>query len=170
MSEASRGTSLRWVRKGIELSSAGKYEEALQSFDKALDAVSEDQLDNPEIWLHKAACLYALGRFKEVMGCYEHILQLDFKHFKAWYGMGIILGRFLRHEESLACFETALGIDPGAGDALAGKAACLAYLHRPEEAAACFEKAIQAAPDKPGLRRAMKILQEQGLLPAPKQN
>ena len=61
------------VATGRSLIENGKYEKALEIFEKALILDSE----NPELWNEKGVALRSLGRYEEAVECYTKSLELD---------------------------------------------------------------------------------------------
>src|SRR5664280_2850541 len=70
-----------WFYKGNGLHSMGRFEEALDCFEKAL------ALDphNAAVWTNKGVSLTKLGRNKEAMYCCDKALELDPRNAGAWF-------------------------------------------------------------------------------------
>jgi tetratricopeptide (TPR) repeat protein len=60
-----------WGLKGTALSALGRYDEAIQCFDKSLQL-------HPSalIWHKKADCCYHLGKRQEALECFDKALQI----------------------------------------------------------------------------------------------
>ena len=66
-------TAEEWNDKGIALSRLGRYEEALDAYNKALEI-------NPQYakaWYNKGDALYVLNRYEETLEAYEKAVKLD---------------------------------------------------------------------------------------------
>jgi tetratricopeptide (TPR) repeat protein len=66
-------TAVDWDNKGIELAASGKYDEALQSYNKAIEIDPQDELG----WSLKADLLEKLGRTTEANLAYAKIRELE---------------------------------------------------------------------------------------------
>ena len=58
-----RGDARDWLSRGLVLGLLGRYEEALESFDKAIELDPNNAL----AWLNRGRALYALGRHQEAL-------------------------------------------------------------------------------------------------------
>ncbi|WP_455392776.1 tetratricopeptide repeat protein [[Eubacterium] cellulosolvens] len=71
--EMDQDSDSAWNNKGVILTKMGKYNEAIESFDKALRI-------NPgvsNIWLNRGIALVKLNEFEEALDCFDRALQLD---------------------------------------------------------------------------------------------
>jgi len=71
--ETGAETSENWLSRGNSLYNQGKYEEAIQAYDKSLDL---DPL-NPETWQNKGYALNKLGRNKDANECFWKAMGLN---------------------------------------------------------------------------------------------
>jgi tetratricopeptide (TPR) repeat protein len=85
-----------WNNKGVILTKLGKYNEAIECFDKALKINSHVS----NIWLNRGIALVKLNEFEEAMDCFDRALQLDpgndaakRRRNKCWYKWKLIEGR-----------------------------------------------------------------------------
>lgn len=62
-----------YSKEGDTLAAAGKFEEAIVLYDRAIEVDPE----NSEAWTRKAIALKALGRIREALDCVEHALDLS---------------------------------------------------------------------------------------------
>jgi superkiller protein 3 len=79
-----------------KLKKLGRYEEALQAIDKALEL----NPDNSYAWNNKGIALRNLGRHEEALQAYDKALELNPDYSNAWYNKGIALYNLGRHEEA----------------------------------------------------------------------
>jgi tetratricopeptide (TPR) repeat protein len=73
--------ALALYNKGLALLYLGKYNEAIECYDKALeiDPKYVSALRN------KGLALYYLGKYNEAIECYDKVLEIDPKAADAWY-------------------------------------------------------------------------------------
>ena len=128
-----------WINKGVELAEVGKYGEALECFDKALE------IDNKYIyaWFCKGLALYGLGRKEEAIECYDKALEINPKDSVFWYNKGITLYKLGKKEEAIECYDKALEIDDKYVDAWNNKGIALSDSSRKDEAIVCYDKALE---------------------------
>ncbi len=65
--------SLAWNNKGFILYEMGKYEEAIQAYDKAIEIDPNYLL----VWNNKGIALEKLGRYDEAAECYNKAKELE---------------------------------------------------------------------------------------------
>ena len=131
--------ALDWYKKGNELYAAGRHEEAISCFDKALKL-------HPRLaraWAARGLACNALRQYPEAIRCYDEALRLDSRDPAFWHDKGNTLCAVGRLEGALNCYNEALIIDPRDARAWNNKGICLASLGRPEEALPCCNKATQ---------------------------
>ena len=95
------------ILKGIELSSQGRYEEAIQCYDQALAINPNDK----EGWDGKGDALDDLGKHEEAIICYDYVLRIH-PNDSTWAMKGIVLNKINRHQEASICFDKALAMNP----------------------------------------------------------
>ncbi len=61
-----------FLKRGDHLLENGKYEEALEYFEKALSL----DPDNPNIWNKKGVALRSMGRYGEAIECFNKSLEI----------------------------------------------------------------------------------------------
>jgi len=62
-----------YSKEGDTLAAAGKFEEAIVLYDRAIEVDPE----NSEAWTRKAIALKALGRIREALDCVERAIDLS---------------------------------------------------------------------------------------------
>jgi len=67
------------MRKGVSYLDDGKYEEALDCFEKILAT----NLENPDIWNKKGVALRSLGRYDEAIKSFNKALEISPKDWNA---------------------------------------------------------------------------------------
>ena len=85
-----------WNNKGVISTKLGKYNEALDCFDRALKLNSHVS----NIWLNRGIALVKMNEFEEAMDCFDRALQLDphndsakRRRNKCWYKWKLMEGR-----------------------------------------------------------------------------
>lgn len=136
-----RGEDLPWYGKGASLVLLGRYEEALQAIDTALDL----NPNNEVAWVNKGNALTRMGRLADALRCFNAALKVNPNYEVAWNNRGNTLARMGKYEDALRCYEKALRIDPGYRGAWVNKGYVLTKLGRYEEASACADRALRAS-------------------------
>ncbi|MCH8028586.1 MAG: tetratricopeptide repeat protein [Candidatus Dadabacteria bacterium] len=132
-----------WLKKGVELAKQGKYEEALEAFERAI----ESEPSNAEAWYRKGIVLGVAGRYEEALVAHVRTLDLDPENVEVWYLKGLVLVTLKRYEESLDALEKALEINPEYSEAWYLKGLALVSLERYEESLDAFDKALEINPE-----------------------
>lgn len=114
---------------GSVLKQAGRLDDALQVFDKAIQLKPDD----PRLWCGLADILVALGRSAEALLGYQHVLELDARHWEAAYRCGELLAAAGRFEEALGLFDRCNDVQPDHVRTLQARARCLRALERFED-------------------------------------
>ncbi|MEG4576425.1 tetratricopeptide repeat protein [Microcoleus sp. N3A4] len=170
-----------WVERGSVLSKLGRFNDVLDSAEKALKA-------NPDFYpalVLKGNALRVTGKADEALQAYNKALQIrpddyltlhnrgtllaekgDFiqgiKSFDkaleirssfspAWVDRGIAFSQNNQQKEAIESFDKALSYAPKDAQALVGKGISLSALNRNEEALAAFEQAKEIEPNDPFL-------------------
>jgi tetratricopeptide (TPR) repeat protein len=163
--------------RGVTLNRLERYQEALESFGRALrlrprypEALNNRgiallALDFPERALdsfdraldldprHAEACnnrgnaLRAMQRLEEALHSYDRALQLKAAYAEAHSNRAAALNALGRHEDALSSADRALALRPGSVEALTHRATALLELQRCEDALAGFEQAYALSPD-----------------------
>jgi tetratricopeptide (TPR) repeat protein len=130
------------ISKGIALEELGKYEEALECFEKALSLDPKHAI----AWNNKGASLGILGKHEEALECFEKALSLDPKFAKAWNNKGMVLAIFDKMEEAIEANDTAIELNPKDGKAWNTKGLFLEKLGKTEPAFKAYEEAFKLGP------------------------
>jgi tetratricopeptide (TPR) repeat protein len=117
---------------GTVFQRAGKLEEAMKAFDKAISL----QPENADFWKSIGAVLIDLNRPDEALSALERALGLRPRYVDAANLSGLILHRKERYSEALERFNLSLEVRPDQADALYMRALAYLNLKRFEEARA----------------------------------
>jgi pentatricopeptide repeat protein len=137
------GFSDAWLDRATVLYENGRYEEALQAYEKALELNPDDSY----VWCEKGFTLFSLDRYEEALMVFDKILEPNPDDSDAWYGKGIALYGLGRYEEALQAYEKARELIPDLFQNWCDIAAALCKLGRFEEALQYYEKALELNPD-----------------------
>ena len=128
-----------WNNKGLALYELGRYEEALEAFDKALEIKPDDIIS----WNAKGLALDNLSRYEEALEAFEKALRIQPDNSDAWNNKGLALYKLGRFERALEACDQALEIQPDNSDAWYTKEAALYKLGRTEEALEAYQKGLE---------------------------
>ena len=127
---------------GITLRCQRRYEEALKTFDKALQLKPDD----PELWKNLGHVLVELERPTDALLSFQHALGLDPNQWDATYDSASLLHRLGRFEEALRHFDLCDGLRPNHALTLQARALAFHGLQRFEEALADNQRSHQLDP------------------------
>lgn len=100
----------RLVKKVYRLIDQGKYQEAIECFDKVLELNPTDS----NAWNRKGLILAGskIKKHHEAVECFNKSLELDSKNVEAWCNKGATLALIKKNREASTCFEKALELNP----------------------------------------------------------
>ncbi|KAL9323631.1 hypothetical protein ACSQ67_008488 [Phaseolus vulgaris] len=134
-----------WCAMGNCYSLQKDHETALKSFQRAVQL-------NPRFAYAHTLCGHeyvALEDFENGIKCYQSALMVDSRHYKAWYGLGMLYLRQEKLDLSEHHFRMAFQINPRSSVILSYLGTALHALKRSWEALAIMEKAILADKKNP---------------------
>ncbi|GCA93838.1 tetratricopeptide repeat protein [Microcystis aeruginosa] len=132
-----------WHKKGLIHAMGKEYQEAIASFDRAL----EIKPDKHEAWYNRGVALDILGIFEQAIASYDRALEFKPDKHEAWYNRGVALGNLGRFEQAIASYDRALEFKPDLHQAWNNRGNALADLGRLEEAIASYDRALEIKPD-----------------------
>lgn len=109
--------AMHWINVGLALAGQQRYEEALVSYERALQAAPTEA----EIYLYKAELFKELNRYEEALDALEQAIKLNPHNPVAHYNTGIALLALNRDEEALRVFDQVLSFEPPYALALVAK-------------------------------------------------
>ncbi|MBI3373436.1 MAG: tetratricopeptide repeat protein [Betaproteobacteria bacterium] len=127
-----------WVAASYSLSNLKRYEEAINSCDRAL-AIDQN---SAAAWTNKGAVLGNLERYEEAIQAYDRALAIDQNFAFAWNNKGIALGNLERYEEAIQAYDQAIAIDQNDAFVWRNKGNTLGDLKRYEEAIQACDRAL----------------------------
>ena len=137
---AIRGKARDWLEKGRCLYNLERYDEALESFDRAIDLDPNDKL----AWVRRGDLLHNnLQRSEEALVSFDRAIELDANSQNIWLERGYVLNVLKRYEEALVSFDRALKFDDNSRyiEFLRGNA--LYNLKRYDEALASYDRVLE---------------------------
>ncbi|MGF1521126.1 MAG: substrate-binding domain-containing protein [Leptolyngbyaceae cyanobacterium] len=96
-------------RRGIALMNLDRPDEAMKSFDQALEMEPDDLV----AWLGKGNVMTKANRFDEAIFCFDKAIELNANTAAAWYGKGMALQKMGRDAEAQSCFARAQALGGG---------------------------------------------------------
>ena len=90
--------------RGLVLYSLGRYDEALESYNKAVQLQSNDAM----AWSNRGLVLVNLGRYEEALESFDKAIQLKPNFALAWNNRGLALVNLGKHEEALESLKKAV--------------------------------------------------------------
>ena len=97
-----------YIRKGEDLMSLNKFEEAQSHFEKVIKTYPEFAEAHNKL----ATVLFLLGDYKNSVNECKVTLKMNPHHFGTWHGMGLCLFKLARYSEAIESFKSALKIQP----------------------------------------------------------
>jgi tetratricopeptide (TPR) repeat protein len=100
-------TAVDLFNKGVALDAQGKYDEALQAFDKAIEI-------NPQLaeaWVAKGVVLMAQGKYDEAIQAYDKAIEIDPQDVNVWNNKGVALNDLGKHNEAIQAYDKAIELD-----------------------------------------------------------
>ncbi|MCV6639068.1 tetratricopeptide repeat protein [Candidatus Albibeggiatoa sp. nov. NOAA] len=132
-----------WDIYGSSLHVLGRYEEAIASFEKALEIDSHYK----QAWFNKGNVLDDLDLYNEAITCYKTALIIAPKDAHIWNALGNSLKNLNKHEEAIASYNKALEIKSNYKYAWGNKGNVLRSLKMYEEAIICYDKVLEIDPN-----------------------
>ena len=114
--------------EGKRLYDAGKHEEAVASFDKAIEIKPEFV----DVWNSKGDALLSLKKYEEAIASYDKAIEIDTKNALAWRKKAFALRKLERYDDAMVCYDKAIQIDPKNAVAWKGIRKTLKKLGSPE--------------------------------------
>ena len=119
------------------------YEEALDSFDQALQFKPNDH----EAWYNRGIVLNSLGRNEEAINSFDQFLAIKPDDHQAYHARGFVLDSLDRYEEAINSFDKSINIKPDQREIWNSRGITLFKLERSEEALASFDRALEIQPE-----------------------
>ncbi|MDZ8260990.1 tetratricopeptide repeat protein [Nostoc sp. ChiQUE01b] len=135
-----------WYARGLSLLSQEKYSEALDAFNKAIQASQESKKEFAPAWRGRGQALINLNRYKEALESFEKAIALKPEDLLVYIWQGTVLQTLGRYEDAIIAYDKAIGIKPHPL-AYYNRGLVYGYLGRRQQAIADFKKVIEISPD-----------------------
>lgn len=127
-----------WYNKGISSYILEQYEEAIESFEKALDIDSNDK----EAWFYRGISLFKIEEYEIAINSFDKTLEIDSNDKQAWFYKGISLNTVEKYQEAVKSFDRVIEINPNDKDAWNKKAVSLYNLKHYKKSIECCDKVL----------------------------
>ena len=134
--------AMPWANKGIICFKQGKYKEAIDYYDKAIELYPTLS----RAYFDKGRALNELKLYDEALHSYSKAININPKHVNAIYNKGLIYYNISKFSEAMRCFDDALAIDSNHFDAWNYKASTLIKLGRFSEAMDSLNVVLEKEP------------------------
>ncbi len=123
--------------------SENRYEEALTSYDKAIELDSSGFA----AWISRGNALSELGRYDTAFRAYDKAIELNPNSYAVYLNQGHLFTRAGRYEEALASYNKAIELQADSYDVWIASAWALVKLQNYEKALTSCDRAIELKPD-----------------------
>jgi tetratricopeptide (TPR) repeat protein len=134
--------AVSWLNQGIALGNLGKYDEAIQAFNKAIEINPR----NESTWISKGVALGNLGKYGEAVQAFDRAIEINPKNDVGWYLKGAALDHQGKVLEAIQACNNATEINPQDADAWYIEGKVLEDLGRYDEAIQAFDNSTQINP------------------------
>ena len=116
-----------WNSRGNLLSDMGMLEEAIESFDKAVEVCLDDSEVDASAINRMGNAYIDLGKFDEALECFNRAIDLEKNNIDFLLNKGVVLMELGKFEEAVDSFNKVLLRSPDNEDAFFLKEECLEY-------------------------------------------
>lgn len=131
------GDARTWYNEGVALDDSGRYEEAIECYDRAIEIDPR----YAKAFNNRGADLLSLKRYDDAIKSFGQAIDIDPDYKEAWNNKGVALGHQGEFEDAIDCFEEAIEIDPFYGEAWNNMGNAHYYLGNYEDALYCYDMA-----------------------------
>ena len=144
-----------WFNLGLKQASAGAFEQAIASWEKALSI--DPNLS--EAWHNRGSALGRLGNYEAAIESFENALAIDPHNYQAWNDRAHALYQLENWVEAVNSWNNALKIMPGNHLFWYNRGCALEQLQQWAEAIASHKKSLEIKPDfQPGRSRYINLV------------
>ena len=156
-----RSDCFTWSDRCATLVELGRYLEAVESCDSAVECVSNDDV----AWYNRGLALLRLLAIDEAIASFDSALKYNNRLYDAWMSRGSALAFVSRYEEAIVSLDSCLAYKHDKHEAWTGRCACLLGLGNLQAALASCDSALRYEPASEAaldLRLAIERLIEVG--------
>ena len=106
-----------WFKEGNALSDLGKFQEAIECYDKAI----EINPDDAEAYYNKGNTLYNLGEYQQAIECYDKAIEINPDGVEAYNNKGNTLYKLGEYQQAIECYNKAIKLDKNVAKARKNK-------------------------------------------------
>jgi len=144
-----------WFNLGLKQVSAGEYNKAIASWDKALNI----NANLPEAWHNRGSALGRLGNYEAAVKSFQNALEIDPDNHQAWNDRAHALYQLQDWSGAVECWSQAIKIMPGNHLFWYNRGCSLEQLAKWADAIVSYEKALEIKPDfQPGRSRYINLV------------
>ena len=132
-----------WNEKGLIHAMGKEYEQAIASWDRALEFKPDDH----EAWYNRGFALADLGRLEEAIASWDRALEFKPDDPEAWNNRGNALANLGRFEQAIASYDRALEFKPDYPDTWDNRGYVLTCMGRYKDALESCDRAIKINPN-----------------------
>ncbi|MEO1004561.1 MAG: tetratricopeptide repeat protein [Cyanobacteria bacterium J06638_38] len=144
-----------WFNLGLKHVSAGEFDKAIASWEKALKI-------NPnlsEAWHNRGSALGRLGSYEAAVESFQNALDIDPHNYQAWNDRAHALYQLQNWTEAVSSWGNAIKIMPGNHLFWYNRGCALEQLEKWQDAIASYEKVLEIKPDfQPGRSRYINLV------------
>src|SRR5215213_169000 len=131
------------LARAVALHLAGKRDEALQQFQKAIAAKDA----SPEIFRAMGHIQFEMANYEDAAKTYRKLTQLKPQYAMGWFNLAVSLERLSAWDEASEAFHKAGTLDPKHGEAHLGLGVCHLRLEDPKSALYSFDRCLELLPE-----------------------
>ncbi len=132
-----------YFERGSTYTESGRYEQAIASFDKAIEL----NPDFHDAWNNRGLALLNLERYEQAIASFKKAIELKSDFHEAWNNQGLVLLNSRDYVEAIAFFDKAIELKPDFYHAWNNRGLALLNLERYEDAIASCDQALKLKPD-----------------------
>jgi len=136
-------TATDLINKGYALDSQGKYDEAIQAYDEAIE------IDPQYVgaWINKGSALYSQGKYDEAVQAFDEAIEINPQFAEVWYNKGSALHAQGKYDDAIKAFDETIRLNPDYAEAWYRKGTVLHLQEKYDEAIQANDEAIRLNPD-----------------------
>ena len=135
-------TAAEWRDLGFELGKEGKFQEAIDYFEKAIEL--EPELE--DVYYYMGAAYEKIEKYEKAIECFEKEAANNPSNAKPMSRIGICYELLNKFQKAIEAYERVINVDPKFNDAWYNIGINYKKLKRFEEAMEYFEKAVELNP------------------------
>jgi tetratricopeptide (TPR) repeat protein len=139
--------AIELYNQGNTLIQLQRYEEALATYEKAIDIKS----DYPQALYGKGKALFQLKKYQESLIAYDQAIQIQPNYLEAWTNRGFVLVRLKRYSEAIATIDKVLQLKNDDPKVWQLKGDIFIKISQYNDAIKAYEQAINFQADNPEL-------------------